>query len=174
MANSNETIADIIAEMRNYSNTCNDGYHTDYGVIRTDMRNFADRLEAALKREKAAIEADALAVGGLVEASRSTTENSSAVGDAAKLREALIAALPIMRHCPFTHYNDKEIDSVVAMIERALAAPPRNCDIYTDANSAHREWRKYRGCHAILAQGWRTIDAFDWLLCRDGVGRRRE
>ena len=50
-AETQETTADVSAEMRNYSNACNDGYHTDYRVVCADMRNFADRFDAAHKRE---------------------------------------------------------------------------------------------------------------------------
>lgn len=48
---SEKTHAEITAEMRNYTNECNDGYRTDYGVVLSDMRDFADRLDAAHKRE---------------------------------------------------------------------------------------------------------------------------
>lgn len=54
MAGEQETSDDVLAAMRNYSNTCNDGYRTDYGVVCSDMRSFADRLEVAIKRERAA------------------------------------------------------------------------------------------------------------------------
>ena len=95
MANTNETIADIIAEKRRQAEAvervCAERMKlsklaSDYLVreLVTNIRREADRLESAWKREKTAIEADALAVGGFVEASRETTEKSSAVGDAAK------------------------------------------------------------------------------------------
>ena len=60
-------------------------------------------------------------------------------GNAAAMREALDAALPIMRNCVFTHYNTTEVDAVVAKMEAALSAPARNCDRFTyevDAQSA--------------------------------------
>lgn len=74
MANTNETIADIITEMRG-------GPIPKHRRDQELLRHFADRLEAAWKREKAAIEADALAVGGLVEKSRNRER-------AKKMREA--------------------------------------------------------------------------------------
>ena len=136
MADTHETIADIIAEMRIFK-CCN--LETGELELCSAIANYlADRLDAAYKREKAAIEADALAVGGIVEAAHrrdrlesahkreidvlkqrcaelnaevaakdevikrlndaiseeqrrkmATAEKSSAVGDAAKLREAL-------------------------------------------------------------------------------------
>ena len=45
------------------------------------------------------------------------------------MREALAAALPIMRNCPFTHYDDVGVDEVADAMESALAAPPRACDV---------------------------------------------
>lgn len=47
MTDTKEKIDNIIAEIRNYSNACNDGYHTDYGVVRADMCKYADRLDRA-------------------------------------------------------------------------------------------------------------------------------
>ena len=88
-----EKVADIVAEMR-------------YGTIpkhRTDhelLAIYADRIEAAWKRERAKVEADALAVGGIVEAARrSTAEKSSAVGNAAAMREALELAIKVDDWC---------------------------------------------------------------------------
>lgn len=122
-----ETIADILEELRS----------GEYAPL-------ADRLEAAWKREKAAIEADALAVGGLVEASRATTEKSSAVGDAAKLREAVIETQSVIAKCmdilneipDGCGYNgliddvaDELCDLRNGCLKDALAAPPRNCDV---------------------------------------------
>lgn len=84
MAETQETSADIIKKMRR-DGIVHNSIPTRY------LNAYADRLEAALKREKAAIEANALAVGGIVGAAHATAEKSSAVCDAAKLREALLA-----------------------------------------------------------------------------------
>ena len=81
MADTQETIADIIAEKRRRADEIerdcaekmkrgemvSDCYARE---LVADIRREADRLDAAYKREKAAIEADALAVGGIVEAAR--------------------------------------------------------------------------------------------------------
>ena len=144
----NETIADIIAEMRALSNPISDG------IIAINGRSIADRLEAALEREKAAIEADALTVGGMVEASRKRVlsktrenDNSGAVvytnddnGDRAELREALlrcdaIAQLPEVR-------NEQSIKDMRNIIRQALSEPPRNCDRFATLEDARKEHRK--------------------------------
>jgi hypothetical protein len=140
MTNTNETIADIVAEMRTLSNPISDG------IIAINGRSIADRLEAAHRREKAAIEADALAVGGMIEASRKRKLSKDAskngvdfgqLGDAAKLREALIrcdaiAQLPEVR-------DEQSIKDMRNIIRQALSAPPRNCDKYSH-DEALRIW----------------------------------
>lgn len=139
MANTNETIADIIAEKRRKADELEASSYKPYQFLReriAELRQEADRLEAALRREKAAIEADALAVGGLVEASRATAENSSAVGDAAKWREAL----KVIRRMVNEELEDlkgisdevrADFISIRGWCDHALAAPPRNCDVGT-------------------------------------------
>lgn len=66
----NETITDIIAEMRDEAAKAD--MEQDYSVddAAEMMREFAWRIESAHKRERAKIEADALEVGGMVEAER--------------------------------------------------------------------------------------------------------
>ena len=59
-----ETLAEIVAEMRRF------GQRHWMHDEEQDIRLYADRIEAAAKRERAEIEANALAVGGVVEAAR--------------------------------------------------------------------------------------------------------
>jgi len=78
-----ETVADVLVDFRQYvSNT-----KIPFEVAETIVC-YLDRIKAAANREKAETEADALAVGGIVEAAR-TTEKSSAVGNSAAMRETL-------------------------------------------------------------------------------------
>jgi len=129
-----EKVADIVAEMR-------------YGTIpkhRTDhelLAIYADRIEAAWKRERAKVEADALAVGGIVEAAR-TAEKSSAVGNAAAILEAL---RKINRLCGIgtVEVSSFEIGSIC---DAALSAPARNCDVGTAEEQAER-MRLYCNSH---------------------------
>jgi len=103
MSAENETIADIEAEMR-------------YGTIpkhRTDhelLALYADRIEAALKRE---------------------------CGNAAALREAVVLALSLLdlkEGVPYKTVSQKDIDFMKA----ALSALPRNCDVGTPEERLHR------------------------------------
>lgn len=150
-----ETIADIIAEIRKID--CDeicpwwaDGGSCDSCPLGGSGKNcsfskFADRLEAAWKRGKAEIEADALAAGGLVEASRAIAEKSSVVGDAVKMREALKT---VKRYFDGYTVNILELRRKV---DAALAKPPRNCDRFAtleDAYKAHREiCEEYGACN---------------------------
>lgn len=71
-------------------------------------------------------------------------EKMSASINAAKMREALEAALPIMRACPFTHYDTVEVDKVIGKMEAALAKPPRNCDVF-EGHTVEDEFEKAMG-----------------------------
>jgi len=150
MNNKPETSADIIAEMRGADNKCQlatkDGsgcYHCPFGSAASNclFDKYADRLEAAWKREKNAIEANALAVGGMVEAARTTAKKSLAVGDCAKLREALTKVSEWMAHRIATggfEFSATFPTMLEDVVLPALAAPPRNCDVGTAEEQEER------------------------------------
>jgi hypothetical protein len=129
-----------------------------FGIEDGYFTKLLDRLEAAHKREKAAIEADALAVGGFVEASRATSEKSSAVGNAAAMREAL-------RRC--ANYLDvddaglckDECDALREVTQSATSAPPRNCDRFFNANDALEAFKKEKGETIIEFIRWIFAEA---------------
>ena len=73
-----------------------------------------------------------------METTTPTSEKSSAVGNAAAMREALEAAIPIMRACLFDYYNTTDVNKVVGEMKAALSAPPRNCDVGTSEEQAKR------------------------------------
>lgn len=88
-----------------------------------------------LKREKIEVEADALAVGGIVEAARrreETAEKSSAVGNAAAMLGAMLAIRDINDRRP----HDADGYEINDIINDALSAPARNCDIYKNKKDA--------------------------------------
>ena len=66
--------------------------------------------------------------------------------NAAAMREALEAAIPIMRACLFDYYNTTGVNKVVGEMKAALSAPPRNCDVGTseEKDARHSKWcRRY-------------------------------
>ena len=73
MEEKQETSANIVAEIRARAKAW-----PEPSLVQYDER-LADRLEAALKREKAEIEAEALAAGGIVEAERHKPGNTERV-----------------------------------------------------------------------------------------------
>lgn len=154
MSNTNETITDIIRKIRAEADSIEASVRGSLkageglnGVPFTESdlepaldlvmtkRKEADRLEAALGREKAAIEADALTVGGTVEALRATAENPSAVGNMAAMRHALAIVYDwILKAGNVYGYPDTEQKrrQLYDMMTKALAAPARNCDVARD------------------------------------------
>lgn len=101
MSNKLKTIPDIIAEMRGFkryaTSDSNDCRYVAYWCYQT----FADRIEAAYKRE---------------------------MGNAQKMREALQAIVDI---CDGNMGVPNERLSIYNLAKAALAAPPRNCDVGT-------------------------------------------
>ena len=136
-----ETIADIAAEKRRRADKIereveakmkSGGTVLDLFMreLSSDLRKEADRIEAAHRREVA------------------TAEKSSVVGNAAKVREALEALIPVAEHglsartyslnCTVGATNVKAARALVEQAKEAitdaraaLAAPPRNCDVGT-------------------------------------------
>ena len=185
--NEQKTIVDIIAEKRRVAERIRNspsivpGRQWDQQAEIKSLADEADRLEAAHKREKAAIEADALAVGGMVAA---TAEKSSAVGDAAAMREALEKATERLirivgcdhytfhrnkHHCDFKttigECRNKNICETIFKAQSALAAPPRNCDVLKlregrPCDMADQVWRAYKQSHMGS-----YLDVCDLLRC---------
>lgn len=132
-SNQSETVADIVAQMR--------GRGEDGRMDMSLWRDYADRIEAAWKRERAKVEADALAVGGIVESAR-TAEKSSAVGNAAAIRKALekLDKLLFVGVDGYVHGQPDKTDEIERTIKSILSAPVRNCDLCDDAEIALRAW----------------------------------
>lgn len=133
--NDRETVADIVAQMR--------GRGEDGRMDRRLWLDYAARIEAAWNRERAKVEADALEAGGIVEAAR-TAEKSSAVGNAAAMREALVK---IRDKCVI--YNNDIGEEIDALCGNALSSPARNCDsplvVDGPANrNADRAWLAFK------------------------------
>ena len=153
-----ETIADIVREMRTLGRL--DEKSTGKiprSLQALGLRTYADRIEAAWKREKSAIEA--------------TTEKSSAVGNAAKMREALEAVVKVgyphnfQREAPHIRGYCYEITTAIEKCFAALAEPPRNCDMPEVAEGkpidlAEQAWRVFKRSHKDS-----YLDAYGLLRC---------
>ena len=94
-----ETIEDIVEAMR--------GRGEDYRVDRELWKKYADRIEAAIKREREA-----------------TTEKSLAVGNAAKMREALKHIEKLTQEFNVGNfYRSDYTKMVLDIVSAALSAP---------------------------------------------------
>lgn len=123
----NETIEHIVAEMRRDCPARHmDGTmyrEEDWVYTKGTAKKLADRIEAAWKAERERVKADALVVGGMVEAMRREKR-----GNAAKIREAYEFAEEFLRD----YGTDWKLHNKLCdMLKSALAEPLRNCDLYT-------------------------------------------
>lgn len=143
-----ETIEDIVSEMREYEST---------PPPRDAWRNYADRIEVAWKAERERVKADALVVGGMVEAMRREKR-----GNAAKIREALEGAEKVLYDSSRSMYGvPPHIKDLLARIRAALSDPPRNCDLYTVGKAL----RKYGFPTKIKPWGEKEwLDFCEWLV----------
>ena len=151
MSNKQETIADIVAEMRNEGHA---GDESCLEWVGAKMRTYADRIEAAAKREREAGAEAAQVCGEIGEmiGREATREESSQVGNAAKMREALSDACYAMFNFLKTQNGGyEEMAKALDKAKAALAATPRNCDIGTalEQVSRHRIWCKCGGDCAV-------------------------
>ena len=147
MAEKLETVADILAERREWAkeiraNLLSVPARRDDQLARAEcLERDADRIEAAHRREIAEAEASALEIAAYIEASRhKPTGNAAAMREALARRDA-IAQLPEVRDCQCV----KDMRNIIAA---ALAAPPRNCDVGTPEEQDKR---------------------FSYMFCRVGI-----
>ena len=173
MSNKQETIADIVAAMRL---GVKDWKGERLGVFDC----FADRIEAAAKREREAGAEAAQVCGEIGEmiGREATREESSQVGNAAKMRKELEEIVDMVTYyfpdftipkdddelrdaiidkaIDYTSLRDDFIKAVI-IARDAISAPTRNCDRHECATSkaAQDVWRK--------EDGGRTA-YYEWLL----------
>lgn len=149
MADTNETIADIIAEMRGMGNY--QRYSGDHARV------LADRLEAALRRER---------------------------GDSAKLREALEKCanwgeqidcqLGSSDETVYAFRDERCLAHNISECARAaLSAPPRNCDLPKVVEDPWRAWLDDKSNWDEF--GSPKLEIHDWLVApateKKGGGR---
>ena len=138
-----ETVADIVAAMRDESHA---GDASFLEWVGSKMRSYADRIEAAEKREReAGAEAAQICreIGEMVGREAACHQHVTDCHglNAAAMREACanIAEYAKTAAC---HTEDAHLIGYLNQIERwaeaALAAPPRNCDIGTAEEQSDR------------------------------------
>lgn len=150
-----ETIADIVAEMR--SNEFDDPSFNVYSLVaaRTLARGWADRIEAAAKREREAGAEAAQICGEIGEligreaACKEKVTDCNHLGNAAAMREALERCasmgeqienqLGSSEDTVYAFRGERCLAHNISECARAaLSAPPRNCDVGTVAEQNER------------------------------------
>ena len=126
-----ETIADIVADIR----AQNIGLPEDSYALSPlvgDLLSLARRIEVANARERGVAYNYAQICGEIGEmiGREATSEKYSQVGNAAKMREALVRAQRVL-HCAIVAEILKGDDAQEALnvVTAALSTPPRNCDV---------------------------------------------
>ena len=120
-----ETIEDIVDEMHKDIAEGTVGIWSDFGG--EIARGYADRIEAAYNFKREAV-----------------CENSSHVGNAAAMREALEAVVKVgyphnfQKEAPHIRAYCYEITTAIKKCFAALSAPPRNCDVGTEEEQFKR------------------------------------
>ena len=135
-----ETVADIMSEMREYADSIEKHLIYDLSECPTDyLRILADRIETAVKHQfrevTKMIPHEEVAVSKM-ETTTPTSEKSSAVGNAAKMREALLEASIALSSATHHHLTEDDAKECISVVESALSAPPRNCDKFATLDDA--------------------------------------
>lgn len=176
----NETQADILREMRDLGALdaqCGDMIPRSLQAL--GLRTYADRIEAAVERERTQRDkvsfrcGDCARFGGDCDAGDSDGNEDRVAceefvrralvpGNAAAMRAALKAAKTLLENTDFD--ADSDLDDaaapVMAQIAAALSAPPRNCDRY--ANTAQALGAYPDG--PPIGDDW---DDADWMMLLD-------
>lgn len=139
MSKKQETISDIVAEMRrlNPEKFLSTPWYCE--PLPNKMRSYADRIEAAVK----SIEADRdnwrrQALDEDARANAATIKESLTVGNAAAMRDALLEASIALSDATHHHLTEDDAKECLSVIESAIAAPPRNCDVGTVDEQSER------------------------------------
>ena len=148
-----ETIADIVAALRAVA-------YIQTAESPRDVLEFANRIEAAAKREREAGAEAAQVCGEIGEmiGREATREKSSRVGNAAKMRDALNDACYAMFNFLKTQNGGYgEMAKALDKAKAELAEPPRNCDRPECATTkaAQDVWNKEDGGKTAY---------YEWLL----------
>ena len=128
----NKTIADIVAEMRSLANEQEKiGFYDLRCVVTKTLRVFADRIEAAMKREVAVSK---------TETTTPTCKESLQVGDMAAMFNAL---KQIDRIVWDKRRHTKEEVEAHRLATEALSTPARNCDRFDNCEDAYEAYKQY-------------------------------
>ena len=133
-----ESLTNVIAEGRSYK-----GFPVPYAPARAiwldDFNSFLDRIEAAHKREVEKLNSVIQATVSHSDAEidrlrREVAELRKQIGNAAKLREALVKLVDFCSRL----WKREKLTPLLEKARAALAEPPRQCDMGTAHEQAQR------------------------------------
>lgn len=176
MASKNETIEDIVREMRSFE--LDDPRLDIYSLvaIRDLARGWANRIEAAWKREREAGAEAAQICGeigemiGMEAACKGKVADCDHLGNVSAMRDALLRILGTADHLQtrfaISKLASEEILELKQIAESAISAPPRNCDRSECATTkaAQDVWRKEDGGKTAY---------YEWLLATSTKGETK-
>jgi hypothetical protein len=161
-----ETIDDIVREMRKrfepYAKSdSNDARYVAY----LGYAEFADRIEKAVTNcnHLETVDIESRCIYG--EVKEPTCDKSSQVGNVAKMRDVLRKMREFMDDVNHQQ-NPLEYGQycwAVDIIDTALSAPPRNCDLYATEVEAYRGWERY---YNSIDKKDGYLDYEDWLFAK--------
>lgn len=141
-----ETIDDIVKEIRG-----NAEHNHALVEVSKYLTEIADRIEAAANnqfREATKMIPHEEDVSKM-ETTTPTSEKSSAVGNAAAMRKALESVRNWCLNRLVNSSYQVTIEGLLSVVNAALSAPPRNCDVGTPEEQSARfdaHCRKHMGC----------------------------
>ena len=153
-----ESLTNVIAEGRSYK-----GFPVPYAPARAiwldDFNSFLDRIEAAHKREVEKLNSVIQATVSHSDAEidrlrREVAELRKQIGNAAKLREALVKLVDFCSRL----WKREKLTPLLEKARAAIAKPPRNCDVGTAEEQLKRQ-------HDTMCNTTKACPDSDWS-CR--------
>lgn len=182
MSEHNETLAEVLAEMRIFK--CRNLETGELELCNAIANYFADRIEAAYKREGEKLNSVIQATVSRSDAEidrlrREVAELRKQIGNAAKLREAVATALKTLNGIINGSIAPRSntVFDCRDEIKAALVEPARNCDAGRAGEQAKRLSEWCNGRHCINCQfkgGWPDECKLQWaqLPYEEGGAKR--
>lgn len=169
-----ETRDDIAREMRTYFQAQKRNGNPEHRPWHQVLSDWADRIDAAEKRERAVTDAMLACKGKMAPHPDPDNAPPPYPGNAAAMRAALEKIVRIAEEwdTPGIHAVRATLYRILEAARAALAAPPRNCDRFATTEEAENAFVEFcaRACSGKVPN-WRCsitcghINPSDWVTC---------
>lgn len=160
MSEKHEVADAVIAEMRDEAARADTEQYYTLDDAAESMREFAERLDEALKRERAAFDCECAGIADLAAKEEAARHKP---GNAAAMREALELFVEYSELvCKMGMFNCDRLIAITTKARAALSAPPRNCDVY--ANDAVAQFACLGESLANGVHGMSLAEYHKWLF----------